>query len=135
MDSIVGFNILASADAQEREIVETALKDAGIKDYNIVPSHGTTPIDLILIVGTSLLPVLVIAINSLRAMFKRGMIVDAAMSGPVNVRSDPAVPRGVIVILHRDGKVEVRDAETASKILLTLLAARSENYSGGPDAS
>ncbi|MFD8420041.1 hypothetical protein [Streptomyces sp. NPDC059466] len=135
MEIEIRFHILASTDAQEQGIVTTELQIAGVGQIEIIDAHGSAPLDEILIVGSSSLTALTFAIERFRRMFKRGVFIDARSSRSLSIRSDKSIPRGMVVIRHRSGEIEVRDAEGLQQNLLAILAKRGGDQASGANPS
>ncbi|WP_371619074.1 hypothetical protein [Streptomyces sp. NBC_00454] len=120
MEDVAHFSVLASLEQGEVDSVRSALSEIPA-DFKVVDAKGSVPLDEILIVGTSTVSALTVAIGSLRRMFQRGIVIDALGDGEIIIRSDGSVPRGVMVIRSEDGQLEVRNAEGATQSLLAAL--------------
>lgn len=120
MEDVARFSFLASLEQGEVDSVKSVLSEISA-DFKVVDAKGSVPLDEILIVGTSAVSALTLAIGSLRRMFQRGIVIDALGDGEIIIRSDGSVPRGVMVIRSKDGRLEVRDAEGAAQTMLAVL--------------
>lgn len=131
MEDVARFSVLASLEQGEVDSVRSALSEISA-DFKVVDAKGSVPLDEILIVGTSAVSALTLAIGSLRRMFQRGIVIDALGDGEITIRSDGSVPRGVMVIRSKDGRLEVRDAEGAAQTMLAVLGRGKDVAAADP---
>lgn len=77
-------------------------------DVSRVDELGSAPLGELLVSGSVAIGGIVMAINSLRRSWRKGVVVDA-YDGQLAIRQDPALPRGMVVVRSSGGQVTVQD--------------------------
>ncbi|MFD3523126.1 hypothetical protein [Streptomyces sp. NPDC058653] len=103
--------------------VESALADAGIQGRRLA-AHGSVPLAEVLFAASASVTALAHLITVLRRHFKRGVMVDALGADGVVVKADGSLPRGLVIVRHAGGEIEVRDAEGIGQALLGAIGTQ-----------
>jgi hypothetical protein len=121
------FHLLVSDDAIPSRELEAALTNDGCSVERI-DARGLTPIEEYVVVASVAASSFFHIINTLRRMFRRGLLIDAR-SGECLVKADPALPRGMVIVRGEDGSLQIRDGEPFPSTALDLVA-KSARRSG-----
>jgi hypothetical protein len=113
------FHLLVGDDDAPHE-VEATLADDGCAVERI-DSRGLAPVAESVLVASVAASSLAHVLNTLRRMFRRGVLIDAR-DGECLIKADPALPRGMVVVRGEDGTLEIRDGEAFPAAALDLMA-------------
>lgn len=129
---VIRFHLFTHEELEETAQAEAVLADAGVTGRS-VRAHGSIPLGDVLIAGSATLTALTHFLVSLRRQFKRGILVDALGQDGLVIRSDGTLPRGLVVVRHPDGQIDVRDGEGLGQALAGALGSRTPNGGTGRD--
>ncbi|MFE6766664.1 hypothetical protein [Streptomyces sp. NPDC057689] len=76
-----------------------------------------------LLIGSVATHALVYLINTLHKAWSKGVIVDA-IGQQLNIRQDPALPRGMVIVRSKSGEVTVRDGAGLADIITGAIPSR-----------
>ncbi|MCX4792296.1 hypothetical protein OG369_41580 [Streptomyces sp. NBC_01221] len=124
----VRVNVFAPSDPESRAATQAAFMAAESLGEG-VDARGAVPLADALMIGSVATHALAYLINTLRKAWSKGVVVDA-IGQQLNIRQDPSLPRGVVVVRSKSGEVTVRDGAGLADIIAGALPTRSSDTTG-----
>jgi hypothetical protein len=124
----VRVNVFAPSDPESRAAARAAFVTAGSVGKD-VEARGAVPLGDVLMIGSVATHALAYLINTLRKAWSKGVVVDA-IGRQLNIRQDPALPRGVVVVRSKSGEVTVRDGAGLADIITGAIPSRGGDTTG-----
>lgn len=119
-EAVTPFHLFTDPGDGETATAEAVLAEVSATSRT-VRAHGSVPLGDVLIAGAASLTALTHLVVSLRRHFKRGIMIDALGSDGLVIKADGSLPRGLVVVRHPDGRLDVRDAEGVAQALAGTL--------------